>query len=777
MARTVVFESWPRLAARLPYPPFRSRRGTTSFFLMRLQGGGTLLRSFTLDGVVWYDREGLAELRRAGPPQGRDDFLDHAIGYVGAVQDGDSRAAARHMSHLLKMKGPFLLRKVDRDCVEVFVGLPGARWLVDPVADLVEGPVPGLSWLPRTVVSGLVIAMTEYLLFLGHEKGLQALRAAWREQWGPTHWLDEALPTLGKTRPESSARWWIPRGLVVVALSRLWPRLAVVLPLPPFRFRDGSASFFLARFERKGGIIGSFTFDGKVWHGPNEIDDQPPRGRGPVREHALGYLAAALDDDVPLAAHHMTRLMTARGPFVLREFNRDTLELLIGVPGAHRFVDPGIDLALGNVNVVAWTAHPFFSALLVSAAQYLFLKGRDDRVDAFHSAYRKRWGPNHWLDDVLLAQQQYRSEAGNRSLLIRSMALGTLDYLEHFKDKVCLHPFTDFEVQSNGLAFVCCPSYLPVAIGNLFEASSVEDLIGSEMAGRIRRSIHDRTFKYCRWLQCREINRLPDGGPEVTLPSREPKVLRLSYDPTCNLWCVTCRSERITARGATLERILKVTDDVILPMLRNARSCMMNGFGDVFASQACRRILAAVDRAGFPELWFEFITNGVLFSREEWARFPNIHDMVFSIRVSVDAATRETYEKIRLGGRWDELMENLRFISELRERGVIRLFILSFVYQRDNFREMVPFARLAKRLRADLVVLEGVLDWSSFVGGGYQDRAVQFPHHPDHGAFVEELRGVREVLPTPFDDRVEARLAQGDHGPNRETTLNLDFDA
>src|SRR3989344_3044048 len=149
-------------------------------------------------------------------------------------------------------------------------------------------------------------------------------------------------------------------------------------------------------------------------------------------------------------------------------------------------------------------------------------------------------------------------------------------------------------------------------------------------------------------------------------------------------------------------------------MPKPANSGRMNGYGDVFASRACRKILETANTEEYPNLKFDFITNGVLFTAEEWAKFPGIHRMARSIRVSIDAACKETYDRIRLGGDWDVLMKNLEFIAALRRQNTIQRFMISMVIQEGNFTEMADFARMAKQLGCDAAIFEPIMNWNTF---------------------------------------------------------------
>ena len=44
---------------------------------------------------------------------------------------------------------------------------------------------------------------------------------------------------------------------------------------------------------------------------------------------------------------------------------------------------------------------------------------------------------------------------------------------------------------------------------------------------------------------------------------------------------------------------------------------------------------------------------------------PIVNVDIKSAEISVDAATKETYEKIRLGGKWEDIQFNLNYIKNI----------------------------------------------------------------------------------------------------------------
>jgi MoaA/NifB/PqqE/SkfB family radical SAM enzyme len=100
----------------------------------------------------------------------------------------------------------------------------------------------------------------------------------------------------------------------------------------------------------------------------------------------------------------------------------------------------------------------------------------------------------------------------------------------------------------------------------------------------------------------------------------------------------------------------------------------------------------------YPHLEIELLTNGLLLTPETWEEVK--HNRFVTIRVSVDATTQATYEKIRKGGDWPTLLRNLRFLGALRRAGSIPAFEINMTVMRDNYLEVFDFVRFGEESAA-----------------------------------------------------------------------------
>lgn len=184
-------------------------------------------------------------------------------------------------------------------------------------------------------------------------------------------------------------------------------------------------------------------------------------------------------------------------------------------------------------------------------------------------------------------------------------------------------------------------------------------------------------------LNAREV---ADGG--LVLKSY-PRGLILGLTTRCNLDCVMCAGRTLRQRDVPDDVV-----DTIRPALERASTILWSEVGELFASPKVETFLELMQRYRPPEsrLW----TNLTLIE-------PYLEAVLDSglteLLVSIDAATKETYESIRAGACWELLVENLeRFQRRKEERRQVRPS-LTFVYvaMNRNIQEMPECVELAKR--------------------------------------------------------------------------------
>jgi len=318
---------------------------------------------------------------------------------------------------------------------------------------------------------------------------------------------------------------------------------------------------------------------------------------------------------------------------------------------------------------------------------------------------------------------------------------------------VCNVPFTSLEIHNN-VCFVCCPSWLP----NKIEISEIplKDMWNSEPIIDIRKSMLDGTFKFCNKEMCPYLSKLIKDGIEtgpITLKSNPvshqnliienntPDYIVMNFDRTCNYKCPSCRVDLIVEDSKGIQRVEKTIEDIDKYYSQHVKTLYITGSGDPFVSVGFRNYLRKFNPKKYPNLEkIHFHTNASMWNKEMWDSMPNVHKYVKSCEISIDAGTKDTYEnKTRLGGDWENLMNNLKFINTLRMS-----VKTSFVVQDTNYMEMETFYNLMYSIFGKKVnVFFGkITNWGTFSEGEFKLKQVWDVEHPEHQLFKKEFNKI-----------------------------------
>ncbi|MCM1404671.1 MAG: hypothetical protein NC133_04220 [Prevotella sp.] len=254
------------------------------------------------------------------------------------------------------------------------------------------------------------------------------------------------------------------------------------------------------------------------------------------------------------------------------------------------------------------------------------------------------------------------------------------------------------QISANTEVRSCCSAMVP--FGYLQRDGELDEIYNSTYARIIKLSSLNRSYCLCnfnRWCQCCDNNgKIIPNKQWQTSPF--PQKMTLAFDKSCNLVCKSCRSKPYVSDDVARQRCELVVKKVLRSgYLELTKTLVLGGNGETFYSPYYRALLTT-------DLQREQInirSNGTLFNEDNWRLVAGKYKTI-TVNISVDAATAETYQKLR-GGDFEYLMKNLTMLSGLRRNQQIEYFMLNFVVQRDNFREMSAFVRLGQTLGVDRV--------------------------------------------------------------------------
>jgi MoaA/NifB/PqqE/SkfB family radical SAM enzyme len=340
---------------------------------------------------------------------------------------------------------------------------------------------------------------------------------------------------------------------------------------------------------------------------------------------------------------------------------------------------------------------------------------------------------------------------------------------------VCMQPFTRIEVMRNGEIVTCCRDWLKhgCSLGNAYE-NTFEEIWNSDIAKKIRYGVSKGKFEYCNQKYWPALNH-PEKHPDKMKNREEwmdeegvifnnwnecsvkttPSHIHLAIDMTCNLRCISCRGGN--TRVNTVEDNTKITqllENFVRPALKNCTLLSGFGAGEFLASKPIIDFYSTLSKEEYPLLKLNLMTNGILFTKDRWSKLENLNGMVGNVRVSVDAATKDTYEKLRLGGNWDTLCKNMEYLSQLKASGKIKSSSVGFVVCDENFREMNDFVILAKQWGVNSINFQRIKNWGTFGSDFYHKVDVFSPENLFYQEAVEIIKQVRQEKEIKITDNL-----------------------
>jgi MoaA/NifB/PqqE/SkfB family radical SAM enzyme len=306
----------------------------------------------------------------------------------------------------------------------------------------------------------------------------------------------------------------------------------------------------------------------------------------------------------------------------------------------------------------------------------------------------------------------------------------------------CPKPFDTLLIDKNGSCYLCdCTSWLPQSVGNL-QLQEIEDVLYSDAANILRDSIINGSYQYCNDKQCSWLLYTRTGEVwDKKIPITEIKNIKLAVDDSCNLRCPSCRNKQIfVTSGNHFKARIKIINKIIkfLKKLNHSVLVHIGSDGDPFASLIYRYFMR--EAVNIKNLNFSFQTNGLLL-KQMYNRTKEIWNRTTKIGVSIDGATKETYEQLRLGGSYDKILENLSFLKEKKKEHNFKLYF-HFVVQRDNYHEMIKIIELAEKYSVDNVCLNKIENWNTYKN--FKEINITDPKHPEHSKYLDEFKKVKD---------------------------------
>ncbi|MBD5540894.1 MAG: radical SAM protein [Lachnospiraceae bacterium] len=309
-----------------------------------------------------------------------------------------------------------------------------------------------------------------------------------------------------------------------------------------------------------------------------------------------------------------------------------------------------------------------------------------------------------------------------------------------------------FDAQSGAANFAPCFRPLQCAARPEGEFWSGEDW------KEFRKSVTDGSFRYCQKNQCPNIvggwlpkksdceegwlKQILEGEVDVIPPLEE---LHLSYDGHCNLKCPSCRLEIRTNTREQNEKFDELYKKSLSPYIKNAKHLTLSGCGEAILSPHSKNVLQSFSKKENPELMIELRTNATVINPKTWEELGEGRHLIRHITPSIDAATKESFEKLRYPAKWEIVLKNLEFIQSLRNAGEIDMLEFHVVISEENINQLYDIAMMAIDYDADAVTYSKIINWRDMPEEEYRRVNPFWWNHPRHEELKQELNRIEQL--------------------------------
>lgn len=222
-----------------------------------------------------------------------------------------------------------------------------------------------------------------------------------------------------------------------------------------------------------------------------------------------------------------------------------------------------------------------------------------------------------------------------------------------------------------------------------------------------------------------------------------PRALYIEVTGLCNLQCTMCHRDHITEE---LGEMSPETFNRIVKGFQVIERVGLMGIGEPLANNNLPEMIAVCKSHG---LVAGFNSNGLLLTPELTRKL--ILSGLDTLFFSVDGATSEVYEKIRVGSNFDRVIENIRtFIRIKKELGRDNPDLgMEFVASTENIHTLLSYLDLASQIGIKNVTVSHVITFSrdQEKNALYNHRASEYRQIWDSAVLKAKAAGINLNLP------------------------------
>ena len=177
---------------------------------------------------------------------------------------------------------------------------------------------------------------------------------------------------------------------------------------------------------------------------------------------------------------------------------------------------------------------------------------------------------------------------------------------------------------------------------------------------------------------------------------QQPHYLEIEVSTTCNLKCTMCEHTHWNEKNQNMsfEDFKKIVNQ--FPQLKWLG---MTGIGESYCNPEYPKMLEWIKKKG---IYVENFDNFCFMDEEKVKQMVDLS--MDKMYVSLDAATKETYEKIRVGANWEKVIENICRLDRYKKEkhSAFPELWFHFIVSKDNKHEMIKYLDMIHKLKIDV---------------------------------------------------------------------------
>ena len=369
---------------------------------------------------------------------------------------------------------------------------------------------------------------------------------------------------------------------------------------------------------------------------------------------------------------------------------------------------------------------------------------------------------------VLQMQERYKDLATHRTEELSQAnqeRQKQVFYDKEYAGSHCQIPWNTLGVNTNGNVFICeSPSWIPIFVGNLFECDSIYDILNSDSAKKIRQEILAGRYYYCNSRICGffdfkdttkykaqptdNIDPLEFVDHEKLYVDQIPTNLIFDFDYTCNFKCPSCRTEYQNWNNDHIirpinSRIVESIKHLIIDKIEEQPITIRWCGGEPFMSEVYIELFEYIITTNKSNIQNVIQTNGSLFLAKK-DLVTRLLPFISDIRISFDAGSEEVYRMTRIGGNWDNLIKNVKFLLDVVRKNNFKTKVSAdYVVQKNNYEDLPRYVELCKELGIEINQTQKMWNWGTWDEETFKAMNAYHPAHEEYNKVKEYFKLAR----------------------------------